>query len=253
MKTLIAIVNARPRQQWREALRKTWLPLVPKDKADAFFFVGRGEPCELGPDVVELDCDDSYWGLPDKVRAIARWALANGYDFMLKCDDDVALIPRLLLASGYNRQPYTGRANRKPTRNNPFYIPVGFNYWLSRACMECIKNEETPQAHNDDELWVATILHENGIHLTDDRRYRLHTGEFITRPKRRPLRPKRPPSVHAEWVEGEFSWCVYLESGMINNIPVEDKIKQYEEVYEKYCVPYSEGHNAQNPDSNNYS
>jgi len=232
---LIAIINCRSRRLWRETLRKAWVSEVPADKADVFFFVGRGEPIVDTAGVVELDCDDSYWGLPDKVRAIARWSIAHGYDYMLKCDDDVLVLPEMLLTSGYDRQPYTGRINRTPTDDRPYAVPIGFCYWLSRQCMELIKDEPTPTKHNDDELWVAGILHKHGIHVTDDRRYRLHTGEFLTPSKRRPLRPIRPcVAYNMNVAHGEFAWCVYLESGAINQVPIEVKLHEYELMRQHY-------------------
>ena len=237
MRTLIAIVNARGRKIWRDAVRSTWLPSVPLDKADVFFFVGRGDAISDKTGVVELDCDDSYWGLPDKVREITRWAYARRYDFVLKCDDDVVLIPNLLLNSSYDSREYTGRINRQPTKERPYAVPIGFNYWLSRQCMSLIKDEAVPTAHNDDELWVAGILHRHGIHVTDDRRYRLHTGQFFERSTKRPIRPLQKSVEHRmDSVSGEFSWCVYLESGAINNLPAKDKVEQFMMLYERYVL-----------------
>ena len=96
MKTLIAVVSAHHRIHWRDCIRDTWLPLVPVTQADVKFFMGRGDSL-LKNDEVTLNCDDSYLGLPEKVREIARWALSHGYDYMLKCDDDTVIRPELLL------------------------------------------------------------------------------------------------------------------------------------------------------------
>ena len=60
MKTLIAIVHCRTRQLYMDAIRSTWLPLVPAETADIKFFVGKGECKDLPKDVVELDCGDGY-------------------------------------------------------------------------------------------------------------------------------------------------------------------------------------------------
>jgi hypothetical protein len=210
---------------------------VPADKADAFFFVGRGEPIDDPESVIELDCDDSYWGLPEKVRAIARWALEHGYGYMLKCDDDVLVSPENLLASGYDRQPYTGRMNRVPDTQRPFGVPMGFCYWLSRQCMALIKDVPTPTKHNDDELWVAGILHENGIYLTDDRRYRLCTGEPINALHKRPIRPlKKSVEYRLDSVYGTFAWCVALESGMYPKLPDEVKVRYFMELFNTFST-----------------
>lgn len=230
-KTLIAIVTARHRKEWREAIRNTWLPLVPKDKADALFFVGRGEPVEDRG--VELDCDDSYQGLPSKIKSIAQWAYNKGYEHMLKDDDDVVLKPVELLNSGYEQHKYSGRANRAPREGMPYTVPVGFNYWLSRESMEIVSRSEIPSDwDNDDERWVAKTLSENGIHLHDDRRYGIYSGEeTVRRPLRpyRPLQPAPPPRITSQ----EFSWTVFLEANSGTGIPIEKKIEEFYKLFNK--------------------
>ena len=167
MKTLIAIVNARHRDEWRNAIRTTWLPQVPKFRADAFFFVGRGEGNVAAPDVVELDCSDAYEHLPEKIRAIAKWADSNDYGFMLKCDDDCVVRPHSLLDSEYFLHDYTGRANRPP---QPYIVPCGFNYWISNKCMKIVADASLPEDGSlDDEKWVAKNLWDHGIALHDDK------------------------------------------------------------------------------------
>src|SRR5882762_8403414 len=146
MKTLISVVSAHHRTQWRDAIRDTWLPRVPVDKADVRFFMGRGRTDNS--DEVVLNCDDSYMGLPEKVREIARWALNNEYDYMLKCDDDTIIRPEELLACGYENHPYSGKINR---HLDGFTVPVGFNWWISKECMNIIMNAELPPGDNDDE------------------------------------------------------------------------------------------------------
>ena len=127
-KTLIAVVSCHTRENWANAIRETWKPLV--QGADVLFFRGRGNSAE-SDDVIQLDCDDSYAGLPEKVRAIMQWAHNRGYEHVLKCDDDVVLNPIELLSSGYEKHRYSGKLNRRgiPT------VPFGFNYWLNRQCI----------------------------------------------------------------------------------------------------------------------
>jgi hypothetical protein len=123
--------------------------------------------------VVELDCNDDYKSIPEKVRAIAKWALEHGYHFMFKCDDDVVLRPRDFMASGFQDHKYSGRANRPP---QPYTVPYGFGYVLNHECMNIVASSELPTWHPepfDDERWVAEILWHRGISLTDVRRYQL--------------------------------------------------------------------------------
>jgi len=225
-KSLIAIVTCRARlKTWVEVIRDTWLPSVPKDKADARFFVGRGE-LEVPEDVVQLDCNDAYEGLPEKVRAIARWAKAREYAFMLKCDDDVMLKPTALLNSGYELYDYSGRANRPP---QPYVVPMGFNYWLSKKCIEIVSEAPLPE-NFDDEKWVSKTLWKHGIVLVDDVRYALHT-KLIDPPKRAlrsPRSPRRDLYIIPEKEPDYFSRCIYLQEEL------DVKLEEFKKVFNKY-------------------
>jgi Galactosyltransferase len=227
MKSLIAIVNARHRKEWRHAIRTTWLPQVPRDKCDAFFFMGRGEAREFRDDEVELDCSDKYEHLPEKVRAIAHWATNRPYGHMLKCDDDVVLKPKAILVSGYELHDFSGKANRPP---QPYVVSFGFNYWLSRKSMLVIANADLPEdGSNDDEKWVAKTLWDHDISLFNDNRYRLHTGgeAFPDVGFRRALRaprvqiPVRDPEMLAR--------CIHID-GAEQDV----KLKEFKTVFMKY-------------------
>jgi hypothetical protein len=228
MKTLIAVVSCRSRQNYADAIRNTWLPLVPADKADVRFFVGRGEHTEFPADVVELDCDDSYQGLPEKVRCIVRWALTNGYDHALKCDDDVVLLPVDLLQSGYERYDFVGHRSS----NKALPAPYGFCYWMSRRSMEIVAESELPST-NYDEGWVTLKLQEKGIDLHHDARYHLHLGkrtDFVS--KRAPLRapPRTAPAMPTP-ASGTFAWCMYIAWVGYKLLPAERNIAEMKKVF----------------------
>lgn len=227
MRTLIAIVNAQHRKEWRDAIRTTWLCKVPSDKADAFFFVGRGEGIEDTEGVVQLECSDKYEHLPEKIKTIAKWALEHGYTHMLKCDDDVVLRPQDFLSSGYDKYDYTGRSNRP---ESPYAIPCGFNYCLSARSMEIVSTALLPpDGSNDDEKWVAYHLSLKDIKLQDDKRYFLWQFVIPLGDARRPLRAPRRPVV-AQGIQqesGTFSWCIHVLSG-------QDKVNEYHRVYRWY-------------------
>jgi hypothetical protein len=168
-KTLIAIVNARHRADWRDVIRKTWLPQVPKDRADIFFFVGKGDPISDSDGIVELDCSDAYKDLPAKIQSITRWALSREYDHLLKIDDDVVLRPQAFLDSGFDKHDFSGGMNRP----GPCPVTFGFCYILSRKSMEAVAVHSLPHDF-DDEKWVAQVLREKGIQLTNADGYSLH-------------------------------------------------------------------------------
>lgn len=227
MKTLIAVVNARHRDDWRNAIRTTWMPQVPKDKADIFFFVGEGVDNVTSPDVIELDCSDRYEHLPEKIRAIARWSLGHEYEHMLKCDDDVVLKPSEILNSGYEQWDFSGKSNRGDV---PYRVPYGFNYWLSKKSMEIVsKYELPPDGSNDDEKWVSYNLSKNGVVLHDDKRYLLHQGTFSEMDlSRRPLRmTQRPATIGQNY----FSRCIHITAEQ------DQKIKEFHRIFNKYGEP----------------
>jgi len=227
MKTLIAIVNARHREEWRQVVRNTWLPQVPKDKCDAFFFMGRGEERQFSEDEVELDCSDKYEHLPEKVRAITRWALKRTYGHMLKCDDDVVLRPNAILASGYESYDFSGKANRPP---QPYVVSFGFNYWLSRKSMEIVAESELPtDGSNDDEKWVAKTLWDHSISLHNDSRYRLHTGGEVY-PDTGFRRALRVPRVMSSVRDPEMlARCIHMDGAS-----QELKLREFQTVFLKY-------------------
>lgn len=227
MRALIAIVNARHRELWRRIVRSSWLRQVPKAKADAFFFMGNGEPREFEEDEVALDCSDKYEHLPEKVQAITRWALSRNYTHMLKCDDDVVLRPNALLGSDYERFDFSGKANRPP---QPYVVSFGFNYWLSRKSMEIVsKALLPPDGSNDDEKWVAKNLWDHGIELTNDNRYRLHMGGEVYPDQvfRRALR--EPRTTHPIRDPEMLSRCIHMEGAT-----EEQKLAEFTKVFLKY-------------------
>jgi len=238
-RSLIAIVNARSRQEsWANAVRSTWFNQVPKERADVKFFIGAGGG-SVPEDTVALDCDDSYAGLPGKVQGITKYALEKGYTHVMKLDDDVVVKPRALLDSGYLQHPYSGRANRRPSTSDPFWVPMGFAYWMDQDCMRAVI-EATVPPNNDDERWVAENLYKKGIHLHDDKRYHLYMGGLLERPQRvnRPLRIGKAAQDETVFVDG-FAWCMFHEiGGFPAKIPVEDKIKDFHKVFQKYGEPW---------------
>ena len=203
---------------------------VPRDLCDVFFFVGNGEPREFLEDEVALDCSDKYEHLPEKIRAITRWALKRDYSHMLKCDDDVVLIVSNLMKSGYEKYDFSGKANRPP---QPYVVSFGFNYWLSRKSMEVISTAKLPEdGSNDDEKWVAKNLWDYNISLVNDDRYKLHTGWEVypeSTFQRRALRAVRVPASLRE--SHMVSRCIHIEDPRVTQ---DEKLKEFHTVFLKY-------------------
>lgn len=162
-----------------QAQRETWV----RD-ADALidvrFFYG-GLPSnrpidEHGDEIFLTASDDSYLGRPSKIRGMCRWALAAGYDWTLKTDDDVYIdIPTLMRVNPVHPDlDYVGRGvTTKDFAKSADYcrsFASGFAYWLSRKAMQVIA--DTPDFAGLEDRWVAEQLNAAGIKLTwDNERY----------------------------------------------------------------------------------
>lgn len=96
---------------FNQAIRDTWAKHIPLG-VDFRFFMGHGNTMPQADEVI-LDCPDDYMSLPHKTRAILRWSLAQGYDFIFLCDTDTFCMPERLLASGFENYDLTGLFNGK--------------------------------------------------------------------------------------------------------------------------------------------
>ena len=131
----------------RRTQRRTWIPRLPKEVDYRFFFGTRLRPSldtrrdtiqptvdrEPLSDEVYLSCGDNYASNPDKMKAICRYALANGYDFLLRVDDDELIFPdKLLLVDRplWLNHDYSGAAQGS-------FHPGGCLF-LSRRAMELV-------------------------------------------------------------------------------------------------------------------
>ena len=225
VRSLIAVVSCHKRKEWQDAIRSTWFHKVPEG-TDVKFFIGRGES-QYAPGEVMLDCDDSYQGLPEKVQSIVRWALAEGYDYVLKLDDDVVLNPKAMLESDYRDHPYVGVEGHRPTPQRPYTVPSGFAYWMNKKCMELVAKEPLP-SDNYDEGWVAGILHAHGIDLTNDPRYYIYLPMVRNTP---PRFGRVPTRLYIEPVDGTFAWCPYFEPNGGTKYSLSTKIEEFKKVF----------------------
>ena len=144
-----------------QACRDTWANDLAKFGVDYKFFYGNGTR-QPEADEVFLDVPDDYRSLSKKIRAICKWALENGYEYMFKCDDDTFVWSDRLLDSdfygkdcvGYDWGGFVG----------------GFACWLSKKAMEAIANAPDTTEPADD-VWVGKVLGNLGVKITHDTRY----------------------------------------------------------------------------------
>lgn len=186
MKILVAVntCHKTPHVLKAAAQRRTWVPGVRALGFEVVFFRGR-PPADSSPFVGQdevwlFDCDDSYAGISKKVQRIFAWAKDHGYDYVLKVDDDVYIVPQrlqFLVFTVYGKD-YVGRF-RGPYGNYPPHFASGFAYWLS--CIACHMVAATP--HNGDwmdERFVATALAHRGVYGHTDLQSYCVTGPHLS-------------------------------------------------------------------------
>lgn len=219
-----------------EAIRNTWLPLVPKGKCEVKFFFGAGATRSPQKDEVFLNCEDDYNHLPKKVQSIFRYAYDQGYDFVFKLDCDVLLKPEQFFSYNFIVWDYIGGGAASDGSPEVQRTPWGFCYMLSKRALEIILRVPLPEEENsthdkscldyafNDEYWVANILHQHGIYLHVDPHYHLRTEV------------SDPNSAWKERVlpEGVSAICVHIHQE--HSRPISDSVKEFYRLAEEHLV-----------------
>ena len=139
------------------AVRETWARDVqdfPNLTVKFFYGEPPSGPSDTGhrallEDEVVLPCPDDYEHLPHKTIAICKYALAAGYDFVFKCDDDTLVyVDRLVQELMSTPFDYAGYLQT----NN---AAGGVGYWLSRAAMERVQDNPSMWA---EDMWVGCCM-----------------------------------------------------------------------------------------------
>ena len=150
-------------------IRDTWVKDLPEG-VDYKFFYGkrlRQEPNRRNPkpiilrdplaDEVFLDCGDNYTENPAKMKAICRWALDHGYDYILRCDDDTFIYPDRLLVQDEPKwilRDYSGAC-----ATNDFH--PGGCVFISRHMMEAVIAATV--TNYADDVWMGQVAKDQGI------------------------------------------------------------------------------------------
>ena len=190
MKTLVAIFTChqydykhpqfvdwfkRPTADRVSALRDTWLKDVAASGTDYKLFYGRppakkkivdarivNDPTFRAPekDEIFLECGDDYYSSCQKIRGIINYALDNGYDRLVKIDDDVFVYWDRLASNAPTKWTGGGKPN----------TPAGPCYWLMRGDMQTVRENGAP--HWAEDAMVGTILlNQNRVPTFDERYY----------------------------------------------------------------------------------
>jgi hypothetical protein len=103
-------------------------------------------------DEVFLPCEDQYTYNAIKMRAICKYALDNGYDYVLRVDDDTLAFPELF-QTDWHRWIYSGAAT------SDFH--PGSCVFLRHDAMKAIVAARV--THYADDVWVGQVLASHGI------------------------------------------------------------------------------------------
>ena len=175
---LIAVITCQKRRHHADAIRATWA----KGRSDVRFFIGGG--IKERDDEVILDVDDSYRGLPEKVRASMDWAITNCWiGGVLKVDDDTYIVPQRFAKLHPEYYDYIGNF-REHTGNYPYDYASGFAYYLSDRARDIIAVEPLTEDRNEDR-WVGNSLAkpEHRIRMYDEKRFHCASPFDISGPK----------------------------------------------------------------------
>jgi hypothetical protein len=235
-KILIAVTTCHAFHDRADAVRQTWGAEV--EGADVRYFLGRPPPMGPAPrhpreDEIILACDDGYHHLAHKTQLLRRWALANGYDYLWKVDDDCYVRPERLLAE-FRNLDYVGRL-RGPSGGLPGPYCSGFIYGLSRKALELLAPIEW--AANEDfseDRWSGNRLLALGLSPHHEGKFVVHTSKNNSiSGKEAPLvgnaviasceySPAEMRRVHAEFKSGKRSTVIKYQqpTGSLSRVAV---------------------------------
>lgn len=149
------------------ALRDTWLRDVTIDYKIFYGIPPVGKEREPLGDEVFLNAPDGYFTSSWKTKALARWALVNGYDRLLKVDDDTFVHwDRMQESRGFSRGDYVGGS----------FIPddtfaSGGCYWLGKKAIEVVASSRISQAEWAEDRWVGASLQRANMAFEFEKKY----------------------------------------------------------------------------------
>jgi hypothetical protein len=150
-----------------QGIRDSWLKDV---TGDYKIFKGRGNESLRKSDTVFLNAPDDYHHSAEKIRAMIRYTLDNGYDYVCKVDDDVYVYYDRLMAN-VPTADYVGSDRGEPLDGLKADFCPGFTYWLSRRAMELL--DKSPAGIWAEDRWIGEALKKQQIRCAFDNRYHL--------------------------------------------------------------------------------
>jgi hypothetical protein len=176
---LLAVLACHHRAGHLQAIRDCWVPEI-LGRFEYRFFFGRGSHANPQADEITLDCDDAYRGLACKVQEVCRWTLHQGFEGLVKTDDDTAWIASRIakaVNTDWAKHNWVGRrCGPTDMYHEHVYARGGVGYFLSRQSMAALAaapkpNPDIPSEYAEDS-WVGKVLGRAGIECVDDDRLR---------------------------------------------------------------------------------
>jgi hypothetical protein len=151
---------------------------------DYVIVVGGYDTDSYENNIIKLDCDDSYCGLPDKIVNLFKFVIESPklleYTHFHKLDEDMELIKEIdfeltdymgMIAGKHtiNRNHHIGRCEGHYWNDKPYegetsdWCEGGLSYIISRKAIECIIKVDGKKYPLED-VMVANILENNGIY-----------------------------------------------------------------------------------------
>lgn len=151
---------------------------------DYVIVVGGYESNSYKDNIIKLNCDDSYCGLPDKITSIFKYINENSnfdsYTHFYKLDDEMTFVKDIdfqltdymgMVAGKHmiNRNHHIGRCENHYWNDKPYegeisdWCEGGLGYIVSRKSIEFISKVDGKKYPLED-VMVANILENNGIY-----------------------------------------------------------------------------------------
>lgn len=158
--------------QARRACRLAWMRELLPHNMQAFFIVGQTSEPIHEPRVVQVEAQDDYWALPQKVLAGMRWALKkHDFDFIVKVDDDTFIHPERLARYVATLEKGTPDIHGGEISADNEYLSGGAGYILSRRMVEVLVEDPLiPQEGREDVEICEAVLRAGGK-IVKDRRF----------------------------------------------------------------------------------
>ena len=181
---LVAMSTCARERYARRAARcvEEWGPVLPAN-ADLRVFTGAA-----------LGTNDAYTSLVSKTKAIAQYAQARDYEWLLKVDDDTHLRQITPPDSDYGGWVSTETCDGVLPHCN------GGAYWLSRRAMAAVAIGDGRNFSSAEDQWVGLILREQGILPT-------HLDDYVIHPTAAPMFIRwRPGMVYTK----DYAACLQI-------------------------------------------